>query len=334
MLASAILMSVMSCEKEFKLKGLDTHPRAFIEFLPCGDDSSMVKIFRAYPSQMMIADQNLNSFVEDVSAAVSIEVDGTPVEAKNDSKSLAYVHRRFNPGETVTVKIDLGDGCVAESETVIPPALKDFKFSRVNEEVILDYCADKYPENMAIVPDYHSTVETTNKAGETTTKEYDGGYVNHFKREYRSGIAGDMVSRLHSQMYNNSRIYYWKDSDTETLENGWHRMRFPIYSTIYYANVMEYDRKNGQWHVNETTGEREWIEEAEHVKITYEYEFHVYGIHEDLCTYMNNQADMDDNDFGQMGLAPTVLNWTNVKDGFGIVAGMSSVSTGWFQFKE
>ena len=30
----------------------------------------------------------------------------------------------------------------------------------------------------------------------------------------------------------------------------------------------------------------------------------------------------------------TVFNWTNVKDGFGIVAGMSYVSSGWFQFEE
>ena len=73
LLAAAASASLLSCEREFKLKGLDTHPRAFIEFLPCGDDSSMVKLLRAYPSQMMIEDQSLNSFVEDVSAAVSIE---------------------------------------------------------------------------------------------------------------------------------------------------------------------------------------------------------------------------------------------------------------------
>lgn len=334
MMIAAAFVSALSCEKEFKLKGLDTHPRAFIEFLPCGDDSSMVKVMRAYPSQMMIADHDLNSFVEDVSAAVSIEVDGVHVTAKNDSISLAYVHKKFNPGETVTVKVDLGDGCVAESETVIPPAIKNFKFSRINEEVVMDYCADLYPEFMAIVPDYISTTESTNEAGETTTRVQHGGYVMHFNTERKSDIAGEMVSRFHSLPYSQSRIYYWKDSDSEKLENGWHRMRFPIKAWYLSANVQEYEQISSQWKVDETTGERQLVQERNHIKTIYDYEFHIYGIHEDLYKYMNNQLDMADNDYGHQGLAPTVFNWTNVKDGFGIVAGMSCVSTGWFQFEE
>lgn len=334
LLAAAASVSLLSCEREFKLKGLDTQPRAFIEFLPCGDDSSMVKLLRAYPSQMMIEDQSLNSFVEDVSAAVSIEVDGVPVTAKNDSISLAYVHRKFNPGETVTVRVDLGDGCIAESETVIPPAIRDFRFSRINEDVVLDYCADQYPEYMAIVPDYIVTLESTNEAGETTTTVRHGGYVLHFDTERKSDIANDMVIRLRSLRYGQSCIYYWKNSDSEKLENGWRRMRFHIFSPYYYVNVYEYDQVRTEWRVDETTGERVAVHETIHKKETYEHEFHICGIHEDLYRYMNNQLDMADNDYGHQGLAPTVFNWTNVKDGFGIVAGMSCVSTGWFQFDE
>lgn len=334
MMVAAAFVSVLSCEKEFKLKGLDTHPRAFIEFLPCGDDSSMVKVLRAYPSQMMIDDKELSSIVEDASAAVNIAVDGTPVETKNDGRSLAYVHRKFNPGERVTVKVDLGEGCVAESETVIPPAIANFKFSRIDEDVVMDYYAEQYPEYMAIIPDYRTTKETTDEAGVTTTNVYGGAYVMHFNTEYRNEVTGEMVSRLHSLYYGQSRIYYWKDSDAEKIGNGWHRMRFPIYSDVYYSNRSEYENHNGHWSFDESTGQNVFINEIFHIVETHDYEFHIYGIHEDLYRYMNNQKDMEDNEYGQMGLAPTVFNWTNVNGGFGIVAGMSCVSTGWFQFDE
>ena len=121
-------------------------------------------------------------------------------------------------------------------------------------------------------------------------------------------------------------LYSYKNARIAT------RMRFHIWSSYYYADVLEYDQISSKWELDETTEERQLVKETLHVKETHDYEFHIYGIHEDLYRYMNNQIDRNDNDYGQQGLAPTVFNWTNVKDGFGIVAGMSHVSTGWFQF--
>ncbi len=308
--ATTLCLAASGCTKEFKLKGLDTKPRAFVEFLPCGQDSSLVKLFRAYPPQMMIDDQTLDSFVDDPAGALSIEVDGVPVVVENDALSLACVRRRFSPGETVSVRIDLGDGCKAESSTVIPPAVTDCKVNRVGDDIVLDYKADLFPEYVALLPDYITTTSRV-EGGETITTVRHGGYVMHFDTEYRSDLAGEMVGAIHSLAFNDSRIYFWKDSDAERIDGGWHRMKFRISSSIYTGGL-EYDR----------------------IEVSYEFEFHVYGIHEDLYRYMNNQLDIENNEYGQQGLAPTVFNWTNVKDGFGIVAGMSHISTGWFSFDD
>ena len=324
-------LATVSCEKEFKLKGLDALPKACVEFLPSGEDSSLIKVFRAHSTQALISNNVLNSFVDDPAAAVSIEVNGVPVDAVNDSRSLAYVHRKFIPGEEIRVKIDLGDGCVAESRTIIPPAIEEYEFRIKDLDLIFDYKASMFPEYLAIVPDY---IVTTIKSADDETRTFvqHGGQVMHFKSEYKSDLTGDMVAGFESVRYGDRRLYFWKDADTKKLENGWHRMSFPIYGGCFFDS--EYDQIEIQSEYNEELGSIEVKETNWHIKTSVENEFQIYGIHEDLYHYLCNQIDISNNDYGRAGLAPTIFNWTNVRNGFGIVAGMSYVSTGWFKIPD
>lgn len=324
LLLVTVALLTISCEKEFKLKGLSTQPRAFVEFFPSGDDSSLVKVCVAYPSQMMIEDQTLSSLVDDPASCVSISVDGVQVPAQNDSKSIAYVHRKFNPGETVTIDIDLGGGCTASSKTVIPPAIKDYKIVRMGNDVVLDYFAEQYPEYMSLFPEYELTQQITKQDG-TTTINVEYGQSHHF---FIEGV-------LYGMRYNQGYIYYWKDSDSEKLENGWHRMRFRIFFDRLYNGgeyvIQRIDYNN--WYIDEETGERRYVIDTLTIKESFIFRYQICGIHEDMYRYMQNMDSIEGNVFGKFGLAPTIFNWTNVQGGFGIVSGMSTLSTGWFHIE-
>lgn len=311
---ASVLLFVISCEREFKIKGFNITPRAFIEFIPCGDDSSMMKVCVAYPSQMMIEDPNLSSCVNDPASCVSILVDGIYVEARNDSKSLAFVHRKFSPGENVTVDVDLGNGCTATSKTVIPPAIKDYRIVRRGNEVLLDYYADVYPQYMSILPSYKTIRQIIDQDGATTTRVEISGASQDIFRNSEKAITGERVAVYHGIRYGRGSIFYWSDADAEVLVNGWHRMHFRIGTGECFVGEWEYDVESLQVHV----------------KVNYEMKFQICGIHEDLYRYMDNKLSILDNSYGIFNLAPGTLNWTNVQGGFGVVAGMSTLSTGWF----
>lgn len=273
-------ISAISCAKSIHdFSGLGSQSKVFVEFFPCGEDSSMINLYVAHSTQKLIEDPSLSSFVEDPAACVEIAVDDIPIQVRNHSKSVAYVAGKFNPGENVTIEVDLGHGCTASSQTVIPPAIKDYKIVRVGDEVVLDYFADQYPEYMGILTDYKLTKPV-------------------FGAELFSSASTNVIELIIGH------VYYWKDSDAKIVENGWHQRRFKIALNSVY-------------------------DKAEDV----EFQYRICGLHKDMYKYMQNQQAFENNNYGKFGLIPAVFNWTNVQGGFGIVAGMSTLSTGWFHLE-
>lgn len=275
-------LSTMSCARMLPLNyasgGLGSQSKVFVEFFPCGEDSSMINLYVAHPTQKLIEDPSLSSLVDNPAACLEIKVDDVPVPALNHSKSVAYIHRRFVPGETVSVYVNLGFGCKASSQTVIPPAVNDVRVVHEGGEVVLDYFAEEYPEYMGVLVDY--------KLAEPV-----------FGAELFSPVSANTVE------LGIGHVYYWKDSEAKNLGSGWHQVRFKLLSRAVY------DAEEGA-----------------------EFRCRICGLNEDMYRYMQTQQSMDNN-YGKFGLIPAVFNWTNVHGGFGIVSGMSILSTGWFHLE-
>jgi hypothetical protein len=342
-LGCALMVVVLfSCEKKFDLK-MGGEKIIFVECFPGIKDFIALKVLPALP---LNCDYDINRFSPDV----KLMVNGDMVEVKymEQGDSLRGIPAGYwvaeyapLPDDKVKVVVSADGFETVESESVVPIPLSDYRLDyEVYDATQGTKAVIKPAEYVGPEPNYNLwlnvrvEVKDSPKAGDA----YGIQFVRETISTYVNFLGG--VQRDTSVYYSSGVVPDMSDTpllpQTSTILN----VKFDgISCNTYDGVIMFLDRKfNGGSVVLEavnTYSQGFTIEEKDetgrHALYSEKcrYKIRIYRFTSDFSRYAYAQNQIDNNIFGEIGLAPAGYAYSNIKNGAGILAGALMLETDW-----
>ncbi len=334
------LMAVLliSCEEKFDLR-MKGDNMIFVESYPGVEDFIALRIGPA-------VSLNSNYDVSKFSPEIKLLVNGNMVDVEYLKQGdpirgipSGYYVADYAPisGDRVNLAVSADGFETVESETVVPDPFGDYNL----EYFVYDSSVETKDVDMDYGEGVNLNLRLRVKLGIQDGPVAGDAYGIQFVREL------DYLVEYPDSIQRDTTLYYQSGQVLDMSDNP----LLPQTSTVFDVNfngvscdsydgvTMFMDRKfNGQYTTLET--ETRFNEDHSYtyedynekeVKVTsrYRYKIRLYKFTSDFSRYAYAQEQIDNNVFGEIGLAPAGYAYSNITGGAGVLAGVLMYETEW-----
>ena len=338
-LGYALMVVVLfSCEEKFDLR-MKGDNMIFVESYPGVEDFIALRVG---PAVSLNSDYDVSGFSPDVKLMVNGDM--VAVEYLRQGDSLRGIPAGYYvadyapvPGDRVNVTVSADGFETVESETVVPDSFGDYKL----EYLVYDSSVDTKVMDMEIVDGINYNLRLKVKLDIQDSPVAGDAYGIQFVRELDYLVEyPDSIQRDTTLYYQSGQVPDMSDNPLLPQTGTVIDVNFNGISCDSYDGVtMFMDRKfNGQYATLEaevrfnedhTYSYVDYQEQEVKVTSKYRYKIRIYKFTPDFSRYAYAQNQIDNNLFGEIGLAPAGYAYSNIKNGAGILAGALMLETDW-----
>lgn len=317
----ALAALAAGCEYDFELKGFDDPDKLFVEFVSNGSDTTSLHIHTCLPTARSGEKKTVNTVLK----ALSVTADGKKLKVSKveGQPNLWSVVGAIPPGSLLKVSAEAEGSDPVEGQCRIPQMPKIGKIL-VKETPNADdgmFEADIDLAGETLLPGERWAVSCIYKMHDWTTgiPESEGGEIdenielNPYIERYVSDES--VFSELETAFLDNydygSRLHIICDDNGSDGHIRFFFPQFPPYREEIHNEEWE------DWYGNVHPA-FDYVHER-----TSSFSIGVYKVAEEMYSYIKAQDAAENNALALAGLAPAMFAYSNVKGGFGLVAGYS-----------
>lgn len=309
------------CEYDFPLKGYDGPDKLFVEMVWTGSDTTLLHIHTCIPTARSGDVKTVNTVLEELS--VTSDGKSLKVEKFEDRENLYRVVGAVKPGGILKVCASAEGSDPVEGQCRIPsePSVGKIKLSSYPDidsgmyEIDVDLAGDvlREGERWAVSCTYRLHTWTTgipaSVMGDTDEESEMDVYVERYPSDEFS-FAEEGASLLECDGYGRRLHIVCDDNGAD----GHLRFWIPRIESMH-----------------EVIHSEEWTDWVGTVHPGFDYTFdrtssctvRIYKVAGEMYNYIKAQDASENNVLALAGLAPAMFAYTNVKGGFGLVAGFT-----------
>ena len=355
------LAALTACERPFELKEGTLQNRLYLDCLAGAGDTTFVTVQTCIPVNTGKAVKTVRTDIESMSLKVgSRQAALTGYTREGMRYNRWYTLEPIPDGETVSVEVKARGMEAAMAETVVPAApvieafseqvyQKDSSWVRVDLRIAGERSRDDYfgivcleyfeYEQLAfdgtgaqidsIHLDGMQPVSFAESVDEDELFSSSGDNFFDFSFDGASLIDDFTAFGDFSALVDDSpavgavRMRMWIPKETFLEKNGG-RIRF--YANRSYCDTLSYHQES----ITDPLSGEEVIPKMEVVsRSRFYYKWRIFRLSPDFFHYAQSRWLLNNNFLSFIGLAPATSAWSNVKGGFGVVAGCRYTETPW-----